>query len=80
MTLEQMTQFFGWCAILNIAMLAIAAAIVIWQQKWIAKIHSAMFGVPEQNLGIVYFKYLAYYKIAILVFNLAPYLALRIIA
>lgn len=80
MTLEQMTQFFGWCAILNIAMLAIAAAIVIWQQKWILKIHSGMFGVPKQDLSIVYFKYLAYYKIAILVFNLAPYFALRIIA
>ena len=29
MTIEQMSEFFGWCTILNIAMLAIAAAIVI---------------------------------------------------
>ncbi|MGI9513724.1 MAG: DUF6868 family protein [Anderseniella sp.] len=80
MTIEQMTQFFGWCAILNIAMLAIAAAILIWQKEWVLKIHSGMFGVPEQELSIVYFKYLAYYKIAILVFNLVPYFALRFIA
>ena len=39
-----------------------------------------MFGVPAQDVRIVYFKYLAHYKIAILIFNLAPYLALRVIA
>ena len=80
MTPEQMMQFFGWCTILNFVMLAIAAAILIWQKNWIVRIHSGMFGVREQDLNIVYFKYLAYYKIAVIVFNLVPYLALRIIA
>jgi hypothetical protein len=36
--------------------------------------------MDEKDLGRAYFQYLAQYKIAIIVLNIAPYLALRIIA
>ena len=37
-----------------------------------------MFGVDEADLPGIYFRYIAQYKILIFVFNLMPYLALRI--
>ena len=46
----------------------------------ITRYHSALFGLDEKDLGRAYFQYLAQYKIAIIVLNIAPYLALRIIA
>jgi hypothetical protein len=37
-----------------------------------------MFGLDDTDLSRAYFQYLAQYKILIFVFNLMPYLALRI--
>jgi hypothetical protein len=47
---------------------------------FITKIHSSLFGLDEKDLGRAYFQYLAQYKIAIIVFNIAPYLALKIMS
>ena len=44
----------------------------------ISKIHGGMFGLEEADLSRAYFQYLAQYKIMVFVFNLMPYLALRI--
>jgi hypothetical protein len=46
----------------------------------IAKIHSKLFGLDEKDLGRAHFQYLAQYKIAVIVLNIAPYLALKIMA
>ncbi len=80
MTVEQLTAFFGWCTLLNVAVLAFSTISVILLRKFISPIHAKMFALEEASLPMIYFRYLAYYKIAIMVFNLAPYLALRIIA
>jgi len=46
----------------------------------ITTIHSKLFGLDEKDLGRAYFQYLAQYKIAIIVLNIAPYIALRIMS
>ena len=46
----------------------------------IKRLHGRMLGLSEDDLSRAYFQYLAQYKIAVFVFNLAPYLALRIVA
>jgi hypothetical protein len=38
-----------------------------------------MFGLTDVDVLHTYFQYLGHYKIAILVFNLVPYIALKII-
>jgi hypothetical protein len=38
-----------------------------------------MFAIPEQELALIYFKYLANYKMLSLIFIVAPYIALKII-
>ena len=44
----------------------------------IMPIHQKMLGMSETDLSKAYFQYMAQYKILIIVFNLAPYLALRV--
>lgn len=80
MTIDQLTSFLGWCTVINFALLIFATLSLKLARKWIVGIHGPMFGLGESELSVIYFKYLAYYKIAIFVFNLSPYLALRIIA
>ena len=58
----------------NPASLAITA-----MRATMKRVHSSMFGLADDDLDRAYFQYLAQYKIAIFVFNLVPYFALRLI-
>jgi hypothetical protein len=79
MSIEQLTAFFAWSTLINLAFLIFATIWLIAWRKFTLRIHSRLFGVNETDLLNIYIKYLAYYKIAFFVFNLVPYLALRII-
>jgi len=39
-----------------------------------------MFNLAEQYISRAYFQYLAHYKIGIMLFNLVPYITLRIMS
>ena len=78
--LAVLTAFFGWCTVINSAMLLFATLSLSLFRPTVKRIHHSMMGVPQVDLDGIYFKYLAYYKIAILIFNLVPYLALLIVA
>jgi len=78
MTIETITELLGWVSIINIAILLLSTLALITMRGVITRIHSSLFGLDEKDLGRAYFQYLAQYKIAIIVFNIAPYLALKI--
>ncbi|MGV7222298.1 MAG: DUF6868 family protein [Nitrospinales bacterium] len=80
MTIVTLTEFFGWASIINIAVLMFTSIMVVLCRKPVLKIHTKMFGLNEQDLGRAYFQYLAQFKIATIVFSMAPYIALKIIA
>ena len=80
MTIETLTELFGWASIINIAVLMFSSIMVVSCRKSIVKIHAKMFGLNEQDLGRAYFQYLAQFKIATIVFSIAPYIALKIMA
>ncbi len=78
MDLAQFTQFFAWCSAINLGLLIFSSIAIMALRDPIAKLHSRLTGVPEADLPRLYFQFLANFKIAVLVFNLVPYLALRI--
>ncbi len=80
MTIEALTELLGWASVLNIVVLMLSTVTLIAMRGVISNIHSRLFGLGEQDLGRAYFQYLAQYKIAIIVLNIAPYIALKIMA
>lgn len=76
--LQQLMTFFGWASVINIAFLAFAAVLLVIMKGSISALHGKMFGVPENEVRLMYFKYLAYYKILIFVFVLSPYMIWRL--
>ena len=72
-------EILGWSTLLNIGVLLFSSLTLVIAGPPIKRIHAQMFGLSEDDLSRAYFQYLAQYKIAILVFNLIPYLALRIV-
>jgi hypothetical protein len=79
-TIEALTELLGWATVINIVVLLLSTLGVIAMRETIAGIHSKLFGLDEKDLGRAYFQYLAQYKIAIIVLNIAPYIALKIMA
>jgi hypothetical protein len=77
MSLQELATFLGWCTVINSAFLIVAAVSVIAMGGTMAKMHSSMFGLSESELSRIYFKYIAYYKIAIFMLNLVPYIAVK---
>ena len=76
--IDRLTEFFGWCSVINIAMLFMATLMLTSMRGFISGIHSKMTGLGQSELSVVYFQYLANYKIAILMLNLVPYIALKL--
>ncbi|HCO44057.1 DUF6868 family protein [Immundisolibacter sp.] len=80
MSIDQLTQFFGWCSIINIGVMIVTSIAIALLGKPISSFHSRLMGVSESGLPRLYFQYLGSYKIAIFILNLVPYIALKIIA
>ena len=78
MTIESVREFLGWCTAINLGILAITSIAMLPCRSWIIGLHGKMFGLDETSLNRAYFQYLANFKIAVIVFNLVPYLSLRI--
>ena len=78
MTLETVREFLGWCTLINFGLIGISSAMIFWCRGFITRFHGKQFGMEEADLRKAYFKYLANFKLMIIVFNLVPYLALRI--
>ncbi len=80
MTTEVLTELLGWASAINIVILMFSTLSLIAMRGAVSKIHSKLFGLDEKDLGRAYFQYLAQYKIAIIVLNIAPYVALKFMA
>lgn len=79
-TLGAIQEILGWCSVINIGLLILSSVTILAMRGPIIKMHSKMFSLSEEDLSRAYFQYLAQFKIVVLVFNLVPYIALRIIA
>lgn len=78
--LDVLTAIFGWCAVINIALLLFSSLWVTVFREFTKRLHSTLMQVDASELNAYYFQYLGNYKLLILVFNIVPYIALRLIA
>ena len=79
-SIETVTEFLGWCTLINFGLLIIASLFLTVMRGWIVQTHKRMFDLSEENLLRAYVQYMAQYKIAIFVLNLVPYVALKVMA
>ncbi len=74
------TTFLGWCTLLNIGLLAFSSFMITLLNTPLKAIHSKITRVSIDKLDELYFTFLGNYKLAILVLNLTPYCALKLMA
>lgn len=76
-TINSFTTFLGWCSVVNIGMLLVIGLAIMLVRKPMMRVHSALLGVEERKLPVLYFRYISNYKLLTLMFNIVPYLVLK---
>ncbi|QDV47646.1 hypothetical protein Enr13x_75570 [Stieleria neptunia] len=77
-SLEVLLAALGWCTLMNLGMLTVTTLLLVVWGEAIGRLHQRWFRLEKRELQREYFRYLANYKLLLLVFNLVPYLALRL--
>ena len=75
-----LTSVFGWCAVINVVILLFTALWLTLLRDFTKGLHSALLHVDEEALDAYYFQWLGNYKMLVLVFNIVPYISLRLVA
>ncbi len=78
MSLKTLKTFFFWMTVINFLILLISTVGVVALTQEMKVIHSQMFHVPSDELSQIYLEYLAWYKLLWMIFNLVPYVSLRV--
>lgn len=79
MVVESLTALFGWMTVINFALLIFSTIMLTAFRKQVIRIHNQVTGLEADTLMPAYLYFLAFYKVLIIVFNLVPYLALKLI-
>jgi hypothetical protein len=79
MTIQTFTTFFMWCTIINGGLLMLWTILCIAAPDLVYRTQSKWFPIPRDKFNVVIYSFLGAFKIAFIVFNLTPWVALIII-
>jgi len=67
-----------WCAIINFGLLAMWSLLFVLSRELLHRVWSRYFSLPVEQFDATNYFGIVLYKTGIILFNLAPYIALRI--
>jgi hypothetical protein len=79
MNIEIVRDVLLWCTLINYGVLLWWFLIFTLARDWIHRLHGRWFRLPAEQFASIHYAGMAIYKIGILLFNLTPYIALRIV-
>ena len=79
MDIKKITSVLGWSIILNFALLLWWVLWMIFAHDWVYQTQSMVVDISVQQMDVIHYGAMAFYKILILVFNVIPYLAIKIV-
>ncbi|MBT5469086.1 MAG: hypothetical protein HOK41_00645 [Nitrospina sp.] len=79
MTTEIIRDVLAWCSLFNVGLLLIWVLWFIFAHDWLYRFHGQWFKLSVEKFDAIHYAGIACLKIGILFFNIAPYLAFRIL-
>lgn len=79
MTIEVIRSALAWCIVINWGLLLWWFLFFILAHDWTYRIHSKWFDLSVEKFDAIHYAGMALFKTGIILFNLVPYLALRIV-
>jgi len=78
MSIEMVRRALLWCAVINYEILLIWFLFFMLAHDWMYLLHSRWFHLSVDQFDMLHYAGMAIFKIGILLFNVVPYIALRI--
>lgn len=79
MTLELVRHILAWSTIINLGILLWWFLFNTLAHDWVYSFHGRWFKLTKEQFDTIQYIAMAVYKIGIILFNIVPYIALRII-
>lgn len=79
MSLDSVQPFLLRCVLVNYGILLLWFAAFWAGHDWMFRLHSRWFALSKERFDTIHYASMAGYKIGILLLNLAPYIALRML-
>ncbi len=80
MSIEMIRNWLGVCGLINMGMLMMWFAMMVFAHDWIYKMHTKWFKMPVERFDAMHYGGMGLFKLFIFVFNIVPWLALLIVA
>jgi Family of unknown function (DUF6868) len=78
MNVETIIVVLGWTTLINIALLAWWVLFVVLAHDWTYQLHAKWFKFSRERFDAIHYSLMGFFKMGIILFNLVPYLSLRI--
>jgi hypothetical protein len=76
---DAIRELLLWCAGINYTVLLVWFLVFTFAHGWMYRLHGRWFRLSPEQFDAIHYAAMAVYKIGILLLNLVPYLALRIV-
>ena len=77
-TIENLRILLGWCSVINMMILLVWFLAFVFARNLVFKMHTRWFRISEERFDEIHYTMMGYYKLAWFLFNLLPYLVLRL--
>ena len=77
MTKDNLRIFLGWCTVINLGILLYWIIALVFARDLVFQTHTWWFEISEERFDEIHYTMMGYYKLAVLLFNVTPYLVLR---
>ena len=78
MTIEIVRNALLWCTILNGGVLLLWGLLLVLPHDWLNKLAARCLRISDERFEAINYASIVFFKLAIILFNLVPYIALRI--
>ncbi len=79
LSIDIFRDMLGWCTVINFGLLLWWALFFMAAHDWTYRLHTRWFRLTVEQFDTIHYTGLAFFKVFILLFNLVPYLALRLV-
>ncbi len=80
MNMETIRTFFGWCTVINGSLFLLSFILSSLAGDWVYRLHGKLFPMSRATFSLTMYCFVVGMKALIVIFNLAPYLALVIMS
>lgn len=79
MDLEIIRSVLAWSAMINFAILMLWALVMFFTPSLVYQTHGKWLNLSNERISEIHYSGMLFFKLSIFLFNIVPYLALRIV-